>query len=583
MAKSVDDSERLSAALDAAISEIDNATDAAKSSDEFATLVESALDQINQRLDYLTWQPVVENRSDLAELPLEERRKLIRIARQFWVKDPLMHQAVSLTTNYTFGEGLRYSSNLPDVADEIEAFWSDEDNQLELTAFQAQEQKSNELQVDGEIFFVLFVDSDLRVKVRTLPPEEITEIICSPDDHRRPLYYERKYSALTYNMKQQRWSNGPTQVAYYADWRNYEPGTWGEFDRGINFQDGLVFHVALNRISWQKRGYTEMYPALDWARAHRQLLQDWVTIVKAYSTLAWKAKIKGDDPRDVERIRSRLKAMMPSFQQGPDQSWAPSGTGGVQIENDDVTMSPIKTAGMATSPSDAREIRLMAGAGMGIMEHYFGDAGNANLATATAMELPMLKKFAARQRLWESVYTNILNYVVQKGIEAGRIENVQLTQHTDNSGRVVSRRLVAQSMHSNIVTVKAPPILRADLKQVSESMKTLIEAGLIPVREASRFAMNAMDLPNTEAILSQLDQYEEHADKIAAINLPPITNPEVPAGPSNVVEPKVQAPIPKDDQVVVNPHQKGEGPVNVAQDKPQDLGLGGPSNFPPKY
>lgn len=546
-----DSKQQVASALDEMLDEVDMAATKAEGPEEFATLVESALDQINQRLDYLTWQPIVENRSDLAELPMEERRKLIRIARQFWIKDPLMHQAVSLTTNYTFGEGLRYASNLEDVAGEIEAFWADEDNQLELTAFQAQEQKSNELQVDGEIFFVLFVDQDFRVKVRTLPPEEITEIICSPDDHRRPLYYQRKYAPVTFDMSRQNWKTGTTQTKYYADWRNYAPGKWGEFDRGVKLQEGLIYHVALNRISWQKRGYTEMYPALDWAKAHRQLLQDWVTIVKAYSTLAWKAKIKGDDPRDFERVRQRLKAMMPAFNSQQDEPWAPSGTGGVQLENDDVTLSPIKTSGMATSPSDAREIRLMAGAGMGIMEHYFGDAGNANLATATAMELPMLKKFAARQRLWESVYTNILSYVIAKSIEAGRVDTVELNEHTDDSGRIVSRRLVSESGQYP-VTVKAPPILRADLKSVSDAMETLTKAGLIPVREAARYAMNAMDLPNTEAILSQLDH--EAADKITAVNLPPVSLDGQPMPPDAAAQPgEGSGSLPEDKPAVVTP------------------------------
>lgn len=528
-----DEKSALERQLDEAMAEIDRAADLADSQQQYAALVESALDQLNQRIDYITWQPITESSSnELAELPMDERKKLIRIARQFWLKDPLMHQAVALTTQYTFGEGLRYSSNLDDVMQEVEEFWVDEDNQLELTSYQAQEQKSNELQVDGEIFFVLFVDPDLRVKVRTLPPEEITEILCSPDDYRRPLYYERRFTTSSYDVVSRRWQQGQTQTQYYADWRNYAVGQWG-FDGPIKPVDGVVYHVALNRVSWQKRGYTEMYPALDWAKAHRQLLQDWVTIVKAYSTLAWKAKIRGDDPRDIDRVRARLKAMLPTFSQNPNEPWAPSGTGGVQIENDNVTMSPIKTAGMATSPDDARQIRLMAGAGMGIMEHYFGDAGNANLATATAMELPMLKKFAARQRLWESVYSNILTYVVTQGIEAGRISSVQVQEHEDARGRIVNRRMITDGQQ--VLSVKAPPILRSDLKSVSDAMETLMASNLIPAKEASRYAMNAMDLPNTEALL--IDMYGEGgAEPMAPEEEPaPAETPENP--PAEDTEP----------------------------------------------
>ena len=196
-------------------------------------------------------------------------------------------------------------------------------------------------------------------------------------------------------------------------------------------------------------------------------------------------------------------------------------------------MSPIKTAGMATSPDDARQIRLMAGAGMGIMEHYFGDAGNANLATATAMELPMLKKFAARQRLWESVYSNILTYVVAQGIEAGRISSVQVQEHEDARGRIVNRRMITDGQQ--VLSVKAPPILRSDLKSVSDAMETLMASNLIPAKEASRYAMNAMDLPNTEALL--IDMYGEGgAEPMAPEEEPaPAETPENP--PAEDTEP----------------------------------------------
>lgn len=507
---------RMSAALD----EIDEAILEADTEEEFKEVMEASLASLEQRLDHLGafTQLSPSTRSERAELTHIDRRALIRVAREYALKDPMCHQAVQLTTHYTFGEGgLRYASTLPDVSSEVEDFWTDEDNQIEITSPEAQERKSAELQVDGEIFFILFRDEENRLKVRTLPPEEIIEIITSEDDHRRPLYYKRVWRPVAYNMKTGLYEDSTKdRVAYYADWKNYAVGEWG-MEHGTTPAEGVIYHVKVNSIGWQQRGFSELYSFLDWAKANRQLLVDWVTIVKAYSTLAWKAKISGDDPAQINKIRDRIRSYLPDAQQRPGNATSPAGVAGVAISNDQVDLSPMKTAGMATDPSDSRQVRLMISAGSGIMEHYFGDAGNANLATATAMELPMLKKFGARQRFWEGVYTALALYAIIGGVEAGRVTSVELEERSDARGRTVTRRLTTPEVDGNkktIVHIKAPPILKTDLQATALALQGFLTAGLVPAEQLSRAAMEALDLPNIDALIASHDVEKMRKDMI---------------------------------------------------------------------
>lgn len=480
--------------------------------EQFFSLVESSVDQVIHQLDSNQWTSLTNHgpNQGLPDLNYAERVKLIRLARLYYLKDPLIHQATSLITNYTFADGFRYACNDESWKQELDDWWGDEDNLIELTSHQAQEQKSIELIVDGEIFFVLFKEPDGRIKVRTLPPEEVTEVITHPQDYRRNLYYQRKFYPETFDFKSGLWDVGssvtgaPTQLTtYYADWRNYVPGQWG-FEKGLQgLEDGTIYQIATNRISRQKRGNTETYPALDWVKAHRQMLQDWVTIVKAYSTLAWKAKAKGGDDRDLSRIKDKLSTMLPSYNPQTGQLVQPGGAGGVQIESDNMSLTPMKTAGMTTDPADSRQVRLMAGAGLGIMEHYFGDAGNANLATAQAMELPMLKKFAARQRFWEDVYRNIMTFVIIAGIESGRIQG-KIDENIDVKGRLVSKRLVKGKDQE--IVIQAPAILQKNLAEVSQGIVPLVQNELVPWEEAARYSMKALDIENVEEALILLKQ-----------------------------------------------------------------------------
>lgn len=509
--------------IDNMLEAVDKALDKVNPNDDnsweqYHRTIEESVDQVLQQLNSDQWT-VLSNGGNEAtpDLNYSERVKLIKLARLYYLKDPLIHQATSLITNYTFADGFRYSCNEEPWKEILDDWWNDEDNLMELTSQQAQEQKSIELIIDGEIFFVLFREPDGRVKVRTLPPEEVVDVITSPYDYRRTLYYHRRFTPQVFNFKEGQYEPGATQEStYYADFRNYEVGKWG-FERGLgSVQEGRVYQIATNRIGRQKRGNTETYPALDWVKAHRQMLQDWVTIVRAYSTLAWKAKVKGDDGRDLQRIKDKLAGLLPVHNATTGQIGSPAGVGGVAFENDQVSMSPMKTAGMATDPGDARQIRLMAGAGLGIMEHYFGDAGNANLATAQAMELPMLKKFAARQRYWEDIFKNIMTYVIISAIESGRVTG-KVDYNKNTKDLLVSKRLVKEN-DKQVLVIQAPAILQKNLAEVSQGIVPLLQNNLVPWEEAARYSMKALDLENVEEALVLLrEEKAANEAKAAAI------------------------------------------------------------------
>src|SRR5258708_21449394 len=57
-------------------------------------------------------------------------------------------------------------------------------------------------------------------------------------------------------------------------------------------------------------------------------------------------------------------------------------------------------------------------AGTGIMVHYFGDPSTGNLATATAMELPMLKMFMSYQVFWKDAYRDFFSIVLDEPADA---------------------------------------------------------------------------------------------------------------------------------------------------------------------
>jgi hypothetical protein len=85
-------------------------------------------------------------------------------------------------------------------------------------------------------------------------------------------------------------------------------------------------------------------------------------------------------------------------------------------------MEWVKTdTGGGNALADERLIRMMVGSSLGVMNHYFGDEASANLATATAMELPMLKMYEGWQKLLSDTIKTLLKYVLTIAYDAGRI------------------------------------------------------------------------------------------------------------------------------------------------------------------
>jgi hypothetical protein len=101
---------------------------------------------------------------------------------------------------------------------------------------------------------------------------------------------------------------------------------------------------------------------------------------------------------------------------------APPATGSLLVENQNETLEQFKTAsGASEAEQDAQMLRGQIGVALGIPIHYLGDKGSANLANATAMEVPVLKMMEARQELFEQMVTKFIDFCIDKAINEGAL------------------------------------------------------------------------------------------------------------------------------------------------------------------
>ena len=425
--------------------------------------------------------------------------KIAAMARVYWLKNPLVKRAVATQANYVFGQGVDVVAADEDVQTVVDAFMEDSKNRAELTGEQAMLTKETELQVTSNLFFTFFTDPlNGATRVRTIPLSEITRIIYNPDDSKEPWYYYRQWQqpkepgSQKYEMHQ----------AMYPD-INYMPkGGLPKHFNGIEVMAlNPVYHVKTNCLSDMEYGVSEIYAAIDWAKAYKDFLEDWYTIVKSLSKFAWKATSKSG-ATGMAQAKQVLEGAI-NGGSNPMNSDLPGQAAQVWMSSDNFDLAPMPKSGATVAVDDGRRALLMVCAATGIYEHYFGDPSTGNLATAKAMEQPMLLMFQERQELWTDVFNTILGYVINQSAlkPGGKLRGIMSFNDYGES-------YVDMGDTDRSVDVKFPPILQEDVNErIDAIVKSVTLSGQTPA--------NTIDLKTaTTQMLTALGEDTDIVDKL---------------------------------------------------------------------
>ena len=147
------------------------------------------------------------------ELTEGNRLQAVNESRILYVRDVVTQTIINLWTDYAFGSAPQVVPIDTNARADWNEFWNARENDAVLGVRNIKSLSSTVL-TDGEIFFVFFTSrQDGRItRIRTIPTEEIREIITMPGDSSTVLYYRREY----------RDEQGQVYTMYYKDWRATE-------------------------------------------------------------------------------------------------------------------------------------------------------------------------------------------------------------------------------------------------------------------------------------------------------------------------------------------------------------------------
>ena len=451
-----------------------------------------------------------------------ERVRAVEEGRRLFKYDVITQWGVSTWTNYGFGETIEIELVDENAAVVFDEFWKADRNSA-ILADDKLSQLSNDTLIDGEIFLIYFVGVDGRTTLRTMPTEEIKEIITLPGDSTTKLWYKREYQ-----------EGGELQVMYYPDWQIYysdrerlnegalppNARTTLEMTEENRYTYAVVQHVAHNLKRPQRntsssismRGWPLTTAAAPWSKAHKKFREDRATIASAVAMYVNKIQHKGGS-RATDALRQRVASSLQTSGVGNYETNPAAAAGSTFIQNEavDLTRMPL-TTGASDAKMDGEALFLMANLALGLFPHYAGAGDAYRLATATAMERPLQMQWSRYQLFWSSQF-KIMVKIVLKAAE-GSVSTFQ-----DYNARVSTDRLV-----------------EVDLESLSKSIGALYRDTLVPLVEIGAIPDNTIKVitANVWRIVLQALGVADVSDVAAdeAFGVDPDFDPDEPEDPT---------------------------------------------------
>lgn len=427
--------------------------------------------------------------------------RLARRCRLYWLSNPLIRRAVNLRVYYTWGQGVDIQADDERQDEALQTLLSDDGNAAELFSDTARLDADVALQTDGQLFAALFTDpQDGSVSVRTVPVEQITDIVADPEDRRRVWFYRRDWTCDEFDV-----SSGVRRQRQRTVWYphiDYQPRSKPDSIGGAEVRwDAPMVHITEGALRGQRWAAPVVYPALDWARAHKRFLEDWYTIVRSLSRFAWKWTGPG---RKAAAARSKLATTVSQDDRVDRNPPPPAGSAATVPDGQDLV--PIPKTGATVAVEDGRQARLMVASALEVPDTFLsGDVDVGNHATARSLDRPTEMMVESRRSLWESFYRRICRYQLDQRViaPAGGL-----------SGTV--RRDVAQARrwveHAADVTLSFdwPPLQEKGAGEQVDALVTAatlagnVDAGVIPREALSHKLLATLGFDNPAELAAEL-------------------------------------------------------------------------------
>lgn len=345
---------------------------------------------------------------------IQARHVAVGRSRRYWRDDPLAKQAIRLWTDYCLG-ATGFALNCDDEADQaaLDMIFRSPINKKFFNA-EGQQRSSKKLLIDGDLFFMIY-DGDPK-QVRYCDSLQIKKFITNPNDAEHVVGYRREMAdGKQVYIKDWAWEGSEDVTSNWSIDQAVDPDNKS---KKITWETGVViYHASWDRIG-PEFGNGLLNCVIDWSKEHRLFMYGRVAIIQALMKFAYKTNVKGGQAALTALQKKLQSSLVETGVAGAPERNPSNAPGANWLQNAGTDLTPMpRSTGAGDAQGDSNQLKLMVCAGTGIMLHYYGDPSTGNLATATAMELPMRKQFEGYQQYTKDMYGDLFTILLDKDPE----------------------------------------------------------------------------------------------------------------------------------------------------------------------
>lgn len=347
--------------------------------------------------------------------------------------------AVKIMTRFVLGRGISFSIK----NEKAQAIWDDywERNGMRDKV----RQMARDLCWQGELMTRFYERQAGVLTMRIVDPSTCWEVVTDPEDFEHVYYYHFQWPT-----PYQVWVQGNIPVSKYII--QQVPPT-------------NVAHIKINVSSQEKRGRSDLMPAMPWLKRFDDYFNGTVMKAVLEANLVYKVKIHGDQ-NDIENIQSD-----PNFTIMPPP-------GGTWLENDAVDMTPLSAVMSGSGRGGqgvGQQIASIVATSLNLPTEYFNIEGGAGGARATALVRtdPAVKAVEDRQQILRETLEDQYDRVMEAAIREGRLDasnarkdpSIEPDQNQVDDEKDQSKELPFAAAHRGAVpskvVVPSKPVVRA--------------------------------------------------------------------------------------------------------------------------
>lgn len=424
------------------------------------------------------WRPVTGNKVDRDLNPVTQD-KMQNIAVWLYDSDPIAKRILDLKRDFLVGDGVVPKAEDEAVDEIFQAFWYDPINNMDMFVPDI----ARDLGLFGEQAIPAFVNTENgHVRLGYIDPTLIEAVVTNPDNCREliglvlkdtPDYLdllENNELALVRRWKKEQGKSLELPSAkqkYTIITVNQNANKPEVFER----LTGECFFFAINKVTNATRGRSDLLSLADWIHNYETFLFNRIERARLLNSFTWDVELQGMSAPQIDAWLAKQTAPRPSSIRAHNEKvkWT---TVSPQLESNDAS-------------NEASMFRSHIAGGAGIPVHWLGGGEGLTRATALEMSTPVFKHLKQRQLILKYMITQMLDFVIDQSIIAGRLP------------ADVNRKF----------TVAFPPLSQKDLVSLSTTLQSIATAltlakdgGMITPEESSkhmRFALNLLggDLP----------------------------------------------------------------------------------------